>query len=258
MERRRRERHKQIREGIIITLTIVVVVCDMAAVIKENQRQQAQERERTRQESIERILNAESIADMSAGVEHEFRNVREAAGQQETEPDVFASMSMDYGDEIEGFVYYEIPEEYQRAGGYFPIEVQMYTYCLCEQQGVRYALIVAMIERESGYHYDRIGDDGESVGYMQIMQKYHSERMEELSSTDLLNPYQNINVGVDYMRELIERYGTIQDALAVYNYGATGARERLWSNGIYVYSYNEGIMQRMKEIEEELGNGASN
>ena len=143
---------------------------------------------------------------------------------------MFASMSMDYGGENEGFVYYEIPEEYQRTGGYFPIEVQLYTYCLCKQEDVRYALIVAMIERESGYHYDRTGDDGESAGYMQIMQKYHSERMEELSATDLLNPYQNIRVGVDYMKELIERYGTIQDALAVYNYGEIGrasCRERV-------------------------------
>lgn len=254
MERRRRERHKRIRKRIIITLTIVVI-CAVAAGIGWHHWQQAQARKKTRQETIERILNAETIADMSAGVEYEFRNVR---GQQETEPDVFASMSMDYGDKIEGFVYYEIPEEYQKTGGYFPIEVQIYTYCLCRQQGVRYALIVAMIERESGYHYDRTGDDGESAGYMQIMQKYHSERMEELSATDLLNPYQNIRVGVDYMKELIERYGTIQDALAVYNYGATGAREKLWSNGIYVYSYNEGIMQRMKEIEEELENGAGN
>lgn len=257
MERRRRERHKRIRKRIIITLTIVVI-CVVAAGIGRHQWQQAQEREKRRQETIERVLNAESLADMSAGVAYEFRNVREAAGRQETEPDVFASMSMDYGDEIEGFVYYEIPEEYQKTGGYFPIEVQIYTYCLCEQQGVRYALIVAMIERESGYHYDRTGDGGESAGYMQIMQKYHSERMEELSATDLLNPYQNIRVGVDYMRELIEQYGTIQDALAVYNYGATGAREKLWSNGIYVYSYNEGIMQRMKEIEEELKNGSIN
>lgn len=256
MARRRRERHKRIRRGIIITVAIVVVACIVAAGIKGHRRQQAGEVKR--QETIERILNAESLADMSAGVSYEFRNMRQAAGQQETEPDVFASMSMDYGGENEGFVYYEIPEEYQRTGGYFPIEVQLYTYCLCKQEGVRYALIVAMIERESGYHYDRTGDDGESAGYMQIMQKYHSERMEELSATDLLNPYQNIRVGVDYMKELIERYGTIQDALAVYNYGATGAREKLWSNGIYVYSYNEGIMQRMKEIEEELENGAGN
>lgn len=166
---------------------------------------------------------------------------------------MFSSMSMDYGGEEEGFVYYEIPEEYQRTGGYLPEEVQIYTYCLCKQEGVRYALILAMIEHESGYKYDSIGDDGESFGYMQIMQKFHEDRMEEIGSGDLLNPYQNIRLGVDIMKELIDKYGTIQDALAVYNYGATGAKERLWSNGIYVYDYNESIMNRMKEIEEELG-----
>lgn len=166
---------------------------------------------------------------------------------------MFSSMSMDYGGEEEGFVYYEIPEEYQRAGGYLPEEVQIYTYCLCKQEGVRYALILAMIEHESGYKYDSIGDDGESFGYMQIMQKFHEGRMEEIGSGDLLNPYQNIRLGVDIMKELIDKYGTIQDALAVYNYGATGAKEHLWSNGIYVYDYNESIMNRMKEIEEELG-----
>lgn len=160
---------------------------------------------------------------------------------------------MDYGGENEGFAFYEIPEEYAASGGYLPEKVQIYTYCLCEQEGVRYALILAMIERESGYKYDSVGDGGESFGYMQLMQKWHEERMEELGATDLLNPYQNIRVGVDYMKELIDRYGTIQDALAVYNYGVKGAKEHLWSKGVYVYSYNEEIMERMKEIEEELG-----
>lgn len=128
----------------------------------------------------------------------------------------FDTMSMDYGGEEDGFVFYEIPEEYQATGGYFPEEAQIYTYCLCKQYGVRYSLVVAMIERESGYQYDRIGDDGHSIS------------------------------------GLIEKYGTIQDALAAYNYGERGAYTHLWSNGIYVYEYNETIIQRMKEIEEEL------
>ena len=38
-----------------------------------------------------------------------------------------------------------------------------------------------------------------------------------------------------------------------FNYGEKGAREHLWSNGVYVYSYNSAIMQRMKEIEEVVG-----
>lgn len=117
---------------------------------------------------------------------------------------------------------------------------------------VRYDLVVALIEKESGYKFDKVGDDGHSIGYMQIYEECHRDRMERLNVTDLTNPYQNVLVGIDYLSELIERYGTIQDALAAYNYGEQGAKQHLWKNGIYVYEYNQTIMSRMKEIEEEL------
>lgn len=175
--------------------------------------------------------------------------------KQDAEPDkyaVFDTMSADWGGEEDGFVLYEIPEEYSRTGGYFPEKMQVYTYCVCKQYGVRYDLVVALIEKESGYKFDKVGDDGHSIGYMQIYEECHRDRMERLNVTDLTNPYQNVLVGIDYMSELIERYGTIQDALAAYNYGEQGAKQRLWKNGIYVYEYNQTIMSRMKEIEEEL------
>lgn len=201
------------------------------------------------------------MADLSAGVARVLNEVMTGieTGEQAT-PDAdienigaFDTMSMDYGGEEEGFVFYEIPEEYQATGGYFPEEAQIYTYCICKQYGVRYDLVVALIEKESGYKFDKVGDDGHSIGYMQIYEECHRDRMERLNVTDLMNPYQNVLVGIDYLSELIERYGTIQDALAAYNYGEKGAREHLWSNGVYVYSYNSAIMQRMKEIEEEVG-----
>lgn len=197
------------------------------------------------------------MTDLSAGVTHAlneaFKNYEsQEATVTEPETDVFSTMSQDYGDEIDGFVPYTIPEEYSSRGGYFPEEVQRYTYCLCKQYGVRYSLIVAMIERESGYTYDCIGDDGQSMGYMQIWQSAHTDRMERLGVTDLTNPYQNIRVGVDFISEMIEKYGTMQDALTAYNYGEKGANTYMWSKGVYVYEYNETIMSRMKEIEEEL------
>lgn len=65
--------------------------------------------------------------------------------------------------------------------------------------------------------------------------------------------YQNVRVGIDFLSYLLKKYGTVQDALAAYNYGEKGAREHLWSNGVYVYSYNSAIMQRTKEIEEVVG-----
>lgn len=181
------------------------------------------------------------------------RAYMETQGQQD-EPDryaVFDTMSADWGGENDGFVYHAIPEEYKDTGGYFPEKMQCYTYILCKQYGVDYSLIVALIERESSYVFDKVGDDGNSVGYMQIYESAHTDRMERLNCTNLKNPYQNVMVGIDYLAELIEKYGTVQDALAAYNYGERGAREHLWNNGIYVYSYNEGIMSRARELEEE-------
>ena len=97
------------------------------------------------------------------------------------------------------------------------------------------------------------GDGGQSKGYMQIYEKWHTDRMQNLGCTDLMNPYQNVRVGIDFLSYLLKKYGTIQDTLAAYNYGEKGAREYLWSNGVYVYSYNTAIIQRMKEIEEVVG-----
>lgn len=169
---------------------------------------------------------------------------------------IFDSMSADWGiEDVEDFVFYEIPEEYAENGGYFPEKMQIYTKCLCEQYGVSYSLIIAMIERESGYRYDKSGDDGCSFGYMQIYEKWHEDRMERLNCTDLLNPYNNVKVGIDYIAELIEKYGNKQDALTAYNYGEKGAQEKMWSKGVYTYSYNQEILQREQEIKEELTKG---
>ena len=185
--------------------------------------------------------------------------------QQEKEPEtataediedkckVFDSTSENQGsDDLEEFVFYDLPEQYADKG-YFPKEMQIYTRSLCEQNDVPYALALAIIEHESGYEFDKTGDNGNSKGYMQIYEKQHTDRMQKLNCTDLMNPYQNVTVGIDFLSYLLKKYGTIQDALTAYNYGEKGAREHLWNNGVYVYSYNTEIMQRMEEIEEVVG-----
>ena len=180
-------------------------------------------------------------------------HMTQAAESIENKYKIFDTMSEDWGSEdVEGFVYYELPEEYAEKG-YFPEKMQIYTRCLCKQYDVSYALVLAIIEHESGYVFDAAGDRGKSKGYMQIYETYHIDRMERLGVNDLMNPYQNVRVGIDFLSYLLKKYGTVQDALAAYNYGEAGARKHLWSNGVYVYSYNSEIMQRMKEIEEVVG-----
>lgn len=253
MKRKKLRLCKKICMRICVILAVAMSVhMAVERVTEERKKQEAEEQHQ--QEIINGIQNAASLDDICAGIEKIFQDVDIERLNAEEIVDAFSAKSAEYIG-ADGFCYYEIPEEYQRAGGNLPEEIQIYTYCLCKQEGVSYALILAMIEQESGYKYDCIGDDGESVGYMQIMQRWHEDRMKKLEVTDLFNPYQNIHLGIDIMKELIGRYGTIQDALAVYNYGATGAKEHLWSKEIYVYDYNESIISRMKEIERELSNG---
>lgn len=195
MSRRRRERTYI---AVMVLLAIAVSIGLTRSVMRDDK--EFEEYEQQSQEFNARMQRIDEKREAS-GQNAMLEQVRTWQQEQDTEPDkyaVFDTMSADWGGEEDGFVLYEIPEEYSRTGGYFP------------------------------------------------------DRMERLNVTDLTNPYQNVLVGIDYLSELIERYGTIQDALAAYNYGEQGAKQHLWKNGIYVYEYNQTIMSRMKEIEEEL------
>lgn len=169
----------------------------------------------------------------------------------------YNTMSADWGAGEAIYRFYELPDKCLETGGCFPEVVQVYTQCLCEQNGISYPMVVALIERESQYRYDALGDDGKSKGYMQIYQMWHEERMEKLNCTDLLNPYQNIKVGIDYLAELTEKYEDERLVLMYYNRGGrnsygTGALD-LWEKGIYETEYSRTILERMSEIEKELG-----
>ena len=196
-----------------------------------NVKEPEQQEEKPETTQVEVIQNPETMTQMTESIEDKYK--------------VFDTMSEDWGsDDLEGFVFCDLPEKYADKG-YFPEKMQIYTRCLCKQNDVPYALVLAIIEYESGYEFDKTGDNGNSKGYMQIYEKWHTDRMQKLNCTDLMNPYQNVKVGIDFLSYLLKKYGTVQDALAAYNYGERGAREHLWNNGVYVYSYNTAIMQRM-------------
>lgn len=99
-------------------------------------------------------------------------------------------------------------------------ELQLHIFELCGQYGIDPAVIVAQIYRESTYNPDCIGDGGASFGLMQIQPRWHSGRMERLGCTDLLDPFQNVTVGIDYLAECFGRYGDIACALTAYNQGS--------------------------------------
>lgn len=100
------------------------------------------------------------------------------------------------------------------------IELQDFIIRQSENNGIDPAIVMAMIDRESRYNADNMGDNGNSYGLMQIQPRWHSKRMERLGCNDLLDPYQNVTVGIDYLCELLNRYGDVAKALVAYNQGS--------------------------------------
>lgn len=152
--------------------------------------------------------------------------------------------------ETEDYFYYEVPEDFQRNGGEMPTELQEFTQDLCEERCISYPLVLAVIERETGYR-NITGDGDSSTGYMQVMQKWHEERMEQLGVTDLSIPEQNITVGVDFLVELFDKYGEVEMVLMAYNMGESRAKE-LWEEGIYSSKYSRYIVEREAQISIEI------
>ena len=148
-----------------------------------------------------------------------------------------------------GFRYYQIPEVYEK--GAFPENVQAYLWSLCKERELDYYIVVALIERESGYNPNCTGDSGASKGYMQIQEKWHKWRMDTEDVTDLYDPYGNIRVGLNFLGDLHDKYGDWTKVLMCYNMGQSGAK-KCWDKGIYSTAYSRRILQRAQEIEQEL------
>lgn len=163
----------------------------------------------------------------------------------------FNTMSADWsGEDVKGFVYYEIPAEYAYYGGLLPQIVQVYTYILCNDLEVDYTTILAMIETESAYKWDAESSSG-AVGYMQIMPQYHTERV--AGSDGLKYPYQNIRAGIEYMHELLEKYGgNYEKALTAYRYGQTGAQNKYFSSGQTGCEYSDKVLETADRIRQQL------
>lgn len=151
---------------------------------------------------------------------------------------------------VEEFTYYQIPEDYQRAGGELPEDIQRIIYDKCKEYHLSYYVVLAMIERESGYKANATGDNGKSKGYLQVMEKWHKNRMEELGVTDLYDPEGNITVALDYLMEILEEYEDIHISLMYYNMGNKAGN--LVEKGVYFSQYSIAIMNRAYEIEQEL------
>lgn len=115
-----------------------------------------------------------------------------------------------------------------------------------EPKGVDPVLVIAVIGQESNYDGDIIGDNGSSFGLMQIQPKWHAERMERLGCEDLLNDWQNVEVGVDILAELLDKNHGTEWALMAYNGGEPYA-DAMAARG-EVSEYAETVLMLVEDL----------
>lgn len=129
-----------------------------------------------------------------------------------------------------------------------PLDAELQTYidAICVNSPIEPELILAMCEVESQYNPDAVGDNGRSLGLLQINPGWHMERMVRLQCPDLMNPYNNITVALDILEELYEDYdGNIEKVLMAYNGGHAYAESRTEPS-----EYALSVIKRANELKE--------
>lgn len=178
----------------------------------------------TNTEPERRIIESKSIDISEEPTEEEIKTTEAfTETEPETEVDLIietpsSSIESSYVTEA---IYFDVPLE---------SDLQDLIFDLCKDRGIDPAIIVAMIYRESGFNSGAIGDGGNSLGLMQIQPRWNGARMNELNCPDLLDPYQNVKVGIDCFADYVDQSGSIEWSLMAYNGGPSYA-SNLWNSG---------------------------
>lgn len=123
----------------------------------------------------------------------------------------------------------------------FYLEYGFYIKDVCSKyDDIDPILIASIIETESWFTPD-IENASHHVGLMQVSRKWSKPYMKKLGCTDLLDPFQNILVGVDMFDAWLQMAdGNIELALMCYNQGYESA----------IASYRKGVSTYAKTILE--------
>ncbi len=127
--------------------------------------------------------------------------------------------------------YYDVP---------LSEDLQDHIFAECEKYNVDPALVIAMIRMESNYNANSVGDNGDSLGLMQIQPKWHQATANHLNCPDLMDPYQNVTVGIYIISGHLSVGKGDAYALMAYNGGGEYAKKN-YNNGI-VSSYAKTVL----------------
>ena len=101
--------------------------------------------------------------------------------------------------------------------------VLIYINALCDEYGVDYDMVKAVIQTESSWNHKAVSTSG-AIGLMQILPK---TAMDEFNTPeqDLYDPYVNVTVGIKYLSHLNQHFDDIDATLTAYSHGPTITRK---------------------------------
>jgi len=126
----------------------------------------------------------------------------EAVGEDPAEPERI-TLAL----EEQGYFRADVPLSY---------DLQDALHTACERYGIDYPIALGLIEVESNFQPDIVNATGDCYGLCQLNVRYFPSG---------LPPEENISHGLTYLREQIDRYGSLEAGLQAYHDGYdTGAR----------------------------------
>ena len=127
-------------------------------------------------------------------------------------------------------------------------ELQLFVFMECDGYGFWPNIVISMMDVECDFDTDAVSPNG-AVGIMQVVERYHGDRMELLDCDNLYDPYQNIKVGMHYLAELWSEKQDICWVLMAYRHGRTDA-SMMYNSGI-VDEYALEVLARAAELQRE-------
>jgi len=133
--------------------------------------------------------------------------------------------------------YYDVPLSHN---------LQRFIYEICLDENIPISLAMALIDTESRFQQETVSSTND-YGLMQINAVNFDWIEEKYRTGDMLNPYQNVYVGLKILGGYIEKYNEdYTKALMCYNLGEYGAK-KLWQQGVNSSRYSEKVLSKWEE-----------
>jgi soluble lytic murein transglycosylase-like protein len=132
----------------------------------------------------------------------------------------------------------------QSSGG-GPVRFEELLNDAAARYGLPPAILKGVVKAESGFRPDAVSPAG-AVGLMQLM----PSTARALGVADPLDPASNIDGGARYLKQQVDRFGDISQALAAYNAGP-GAVAR--HGGVPPYTETQNYVRKVLEYSRDYG-----